>query len=212
MLTEMPIQDLIDRVWYLDIVGNTLNLKMVFSSGFCFFLGMIAKLHHNSLERIGNKWFTWIIVLLCFAVFSRVYFVAPEGSLQRLAKYLCAVSGMIALYCIFLKLSSVKNVVTQKILYWLTIVGKRTLEIYLLHWFVLLFARPLIVNSGIETLLNTWYEFPVVFAIAVAIAITILSLIKLLKRIGIYELVFPQSTDKFLAFFKGFKVKLSMSN
>lgn len=207
-----PINELIDGYWLFDIVGNALSLKLVIWRGCFFFLGMIAKLHHQSLERASNKWYTLVGAMLCFAVFSRGYFLFEDGIINKLAYYLSAVSGMLALYCIFLKLTAVKNAVIKNIIYWFTVVGKRTLEIYLLHWFVLLFAQPLVVDCGLENVLNTWYEFPVVFAIAIAIAITILSFVKLLKLIGVYEIFFPQSTEKVLAFVNACRMKLRLSN
>lgn len=207
---EPVVYDVLGRYWLVDIIGNAVTITGVVGNAWLFFLGMIAKLHHQSLDRIAKKWKALVIALLCFAVSSRLYLDVTEGAVHTMAHYMGALSGMAALYCMFLKLSLVKNIVIRKIIYWLTIVGKKTLEIYLIHWFVLLFTQPLIVKSGIGTALNTWYEFPVVLSFAVAIAIIILGFVKLLKLMGIYEIIFPQSTEKVSAFFNVCKTKLKL--
>lgn len=209
---ENVIDVLFTKYWFFDLIGNSLSFKLVVRWGAFFFLGMIAKIYHNYLEEIGQKWIVLVLALVCFVFSAEIYFVIHDPWISRLARYISGISGMLTIYCIFLHLSSSVQPLLQKVIYYLSIVGRKTLEIYLLHFFILLLYGDYIFgNLGLDNIMNTWYGFPVIFSIAIGMAFVIIIFVAFLRLIGLYEFIFPQKTEKLLTVYNIFKNKLKLS-
>ena len=69
-------------------------------------------------------------------------------------------------------------------------IGTCTLEIYLLHYFIVYSVRSTCVARQLESFINTPYEFPIYICISFLISIICIGVVAILKRAKIYSLLF----------------------
>ena len=69
-------------------------------------------------------------------------------------------------------------------------IGTCTLEIYLLHYFIVYSMRSTCVARQLESFINTPYEFPIYICISFIISIICIGVVALFKRARVYSLLF----------------------
>lgn len=164
-------------------IDTILNLfSGVFLARYLFFfaLGMVAKMYDEKFSSIVSKGYFPILALVLFAIF--IYYPLPDPM-----TYHTAIAGLLFLFSIF-KLMGRRQ---ARILKPLAIIGGATLEIYLLHYFVISTALNLGSLTWLAKTANTVYEFPCLFIIAVGVAIIPLLVVRGMKILRINEFFFP---------------------
>lgn len=170
-------------------VDTTLGL-LPLAQYFPYFIGgMLLKINYPSLQRyLLNRW-TAFVSLLLFAV--AVAFKETPGM-----TYLGAVTAIVFFFSLFHQLWENRAIAQSRIGRGLAWLGTMTLEIYLMHYFIIYTIRYSGGGRFIEPFINQPWEFPVIMAMCVAVAMTCLGAVWLLKRLRLYGLLFPQLTPK----------------
>lgn len=182
---------LIERSSIVDLIAGVLNLEVLFHYSFFFFLGVLVKCFKPQFEEFCRKRVVLIGAIIAFVLLAG--FPTPISNAIVTWRYLlCGIAGLVALISLFIQVSQINHKAVQTALKWLAIVGGATLEIYLLHYLVIGFSKSIIVGARLDAVIDTWWEFPVFFALSVAVAATILLFVKLLKTIKLYPLIFPK--------------------
>ena len=176
--------------WITDIVGF-LSCK---TWRFClfFYLGILVKRHFNEFLQITNKNYVIILVISCFALMA--YLPHSENvTISYLIFAIGGISGIIMIFTLFrfLYTSSILHLLSSifhlpsAILQY---IGTRTLDIYLLHYFILpRFLLPY--GEQLRSYDCPPLEFLVVLALAlviVAVCLLISYVIRLSPFLGHY--------------------------
>lgn len=175
---------------------NLLGLNKTFRYMLFFIMGMIAKMYQTDFHRLASNFWVFFGALTVFVLFAAnpPFLQFPGGAVASFM--LGGLSGIMVVTYLFIKLCSVQWTPVQKVVSLLSIAGTSTLEIYLLHWFI------------IGTLAHFWGEpfalaeysilIKLPFAILTAIFITwlIIMIVKGLKAIHVYQYIFPKPKKK----------------
>lgn len=149
-----------------------------------FILGIIVKMNSKQLlPIIFNK---YCIAVCCLS------FVFTQYIENEFIKILSVSIGIIAFTGIFFhifKNEKISNLRASKALFF---IGTSTLEIYLLHNFVVMGLRkgfPIL--QHLKVLAGTIYEFPIYLALALFITAVCIVIVNMMKKIKIYKYIFP---------------------
>jgi fucose 4-O-acetylase-like acetyltransferase len=166
--------------WITDIVGF-LSFK-TWRFYLFFYLGILVKRHFDEFLQIINKHYVIILVISCFVLMA--YLPHSENVIfSYLIFALGGISGMIMIFTLF------RNLYTSSLLHLpssifhqpsaiLQYIGTRTLDIYLLHYFIL----PRFLLPYGEQLRA--YDFPPLeFLVALALALVIVAVCLLISYV-----------------------------
>lgn len=148
-----------------------------------YLLGILSKMYMSIFERLINNGVVVGIVIVLFVALSDVRFVA-SGKTN-------AVLGIILVYAIFYKYQNVfsNNTIIGR---QLILIGNNTLEIYLLHYFVVNSMRGLSEFLNKELIFSSWLSellFPLVLSLVVVyVCFLVINIIKISPQL--YKLLF----------------------
>lgn len=170
-------------------IGNIAGVSQLYSYFLFFMGGVIFKYNFDTLHSIVvKKWFT----LLAFVGFL-VCFYFFKGFPNKVLYGFLAIAVLYGLaYGVFRS----QRVIGSRCARGLCYLGKMTLEIYLLHYFVIYLLRTYTDRHWIVSHINAPWEFPMLFGISIAIALICLGTVYLLKRLRVYGIIFPQAKKK----------------
>lgn len=147
-----------------------------------FILGMIGRIYSDKITSFfGKKWVLLVSPILFILLFNLG--LAKELVYSRFV----SIAGVIMMMSLFLFF---EKKMPRRCINWLSTLGTLTLEIYLLHYFVIYFVHHHVNTKGLTVCVNTLYEFPVVFLIGILIIGLCLLFVRLLKRLNIYKYLF----------------------
>ena len=154
-----------------------------------FTLGILFKINNDRiLKIITNK----IFVLASFIAFIALLSI-PMNALVHIG---CAVAGISIIHYLFWKIFQYKSILESRISYLLQYIGTLTLEIYLLHYFIIE-ALKIVPDINILTgLKNTLFEFPVYLILSSIIICGCLGCLYLFKILRLNRFLFPKSALK----------------
>lgn len=178
-----------DKVAIVHDITGLLSISLLFHYSFFFYFGMIMKNYKNYFEKICSSHFTLIAAFAAFMLLAGIGTpIQPDMTIRYI---ICGIAGIVLAVSIFIHLEHLKNRYVTKVLKWLSYIGTATLEIYLLHYFVIHFTTSLMISSGVKQIIDTWLEFPIFLALSIVVASVVLLFVKLLKEVGAYQYIFP---------------------
>lgn len=159
-------------------------------------LGIVAKMSVEPFNKLCCS-VRWFVVMV--AIFTVTYIFREELLERQVAEkimpYILGFSGIIICNMIFAFLYRFAIVAESKIMKGLTFIGTATLEIYLLHYFIVFGIREITEGSQLGTMLdtisNTVVELPVYIILGVVVAEICMAIVFFLKKVHIYRFLFP---------------------
>ena len=161
--------------WFTDVVGF-LSFK-TWRFYLFFHLGIMVKRHFDDFLRLTNKHYTLVAVIACFAIMA--YLPHSEHvAISYLIFAVAGISGAIMIFTLFRYLdgSRLSPLTTHHSP--LNYIGTRTLDIYLLHYFVL----PRFLLSYGEQL-RAYESEPLEFLVALVLALAIVAVCLLISYV-----------------------------
>lgn len=166
--------------WITDVVGF-LSFK-TWRFYLFFYLGILVKRHFNEFLQITSKHYVIILVFACFALMA--YLPHSENvTISYLVFALGGISGMVMIFTLFRNLytssyfhlpSSIFHHPSSILQY----IGTRTLDIYLLHYFIL---PRFLLPYGEQ--LRAYDSPPLEFLVALALALVIVAICLLISYV-----------------------------
>ena len=159
--------------WMTDIVGF-LSFK-TWRFYLFFYLGILVKRHFDEFLQITNKRYVIILVIVCFALMAYLPH-SEDVIISYLTFALGGISGMIMIFTLFrlLYTSSIIHLPSSILQY----IGTRTLDIYLLHYFIL---PRFLLPYGEQ--LRAYDSQPLEFLVALALALVIVAVCLLISNV-----------------------------
>ncbi|MCH5328272.1 MAG: acyltransferase family protein [Coprobacter sp.] len=151
---------------------------------FPFFLaGILFKLNEDMLSPVLTNRYTAGIAFLLFVLgYNKVIF---------LPRFCDGILGILFIHYAVYRLFCFKTVSQSSLAGILCHIGTMTLEIYLLHYFCIHALDPVWKNGWLAAQVNTWAELPLVLTSSVVIVSMCLAIVRVLKQIRLYPLLFP---------------------
>lgn len=127
-----------DDIFYADILALR---EVMFYLPFYAFGIICGRFKEQFFEAIDNNLITNIIVIGFFGIFMCRFFI--DGALGQVLSYICRFPATITIFLLFYKHRHLFSMpyLTSK---FLTTIGKRSLEVYFIHYFVLPSTLPFV--------------------------------------------------------------------
>ncbi len=163
---------------------NLLSLGDLFLYLPYFYIGIMLKMNQNyAMKFLTSKW---------VAITSLIIFVSTfRLPMNFILHFLVAIAGIITLYYTVFRIFQV-SIAESKISKALQSIGTMTLEIYLLHYFVIFSCKSLPYLEYISSLRNTIFEFPIFLLLSLLIIGGCYVLVFIFKYLGVKEYLFPK--------------------
>lgn len=160
-----------------------------------FFLGMLAKMFKEQFMKVvSNKW-TICVALFLFVVLSGIPHITLHRDKISLRFVCCGLSGILLALSVFYFLCKIK----WHPIVWTTtkmsVLGKSTLEIYLLHYFFLSIIADIFDFGKLLPFISTVWELPIFITMSIVVTQMCMLVVKFLKRFNLYRFVFPNLED-----------------
>lgn len=173
-----------------------LSLNRVLDYAVYFVFGMLVKVFRDEFHSLVGNWLTFVVALSAFmlpAVFAGDMMLTRRGMIDydKPVYIMCALSGIVMLYSLFYQLGRLSWSPVQRGLVRLSVIGRHTLEIYLLHYLLLFALRPYLRTTWLTDAIDSWYEFPLLFGLSTLIITAILGVVQALRRAKVYPIFFP---------------------
>lgn len=151
-----------------------------------FILGIVFRINENSLLNIITNRFTFLISLILF--FTVQHFIGY----WRIYTFIQAISGICIVFYTFNLISKSEVISNSRFSDKLKKIGRLTLEIYLLHYFVIFSLRKFSAIQYLHNLADTPYEPVIALVLAVIVTYTSIAIATILKKIKVYKLIFAK--------------------
>lgn len=183
------------------VMRSLFSIDRVLDYAVFFLFGMMVKVFCNEFHRLVRHWWCFAAALAAFlsaAVWGESEMYRRNGMIDYdAAMYIiCALAGIVMLYSLFYRLGQYSNPHILTGLSRLAVVGRHTLEIYLLHYLLLFLLRPYLGVDWLVGSIDSWYELPLLLSLSGAIICLILGLVGLLRRLHLYALLFPTAKPR----------------
>lgn len=161
--------------WFTDVVGF-MSFK-TWRFYLFFYLGILIKRHFDDFLRLTNKRYVLVAVIACFAIIA--YLPHSEHvAISYLIFAIAGFSGAIMVFTIFRYLEGSRLSPLNSHHSPLNYIGKRTLDIYLLHYFIL---PRFLLPYGEQ--LRAYESKPLEVLVALALALVIVAVCLLISYI-----------------------------
>lgn len=151
-----------------------------------FYLGIFFKMNSGQLMKVLSNKYMFVSCLI-------VFFASLSIPMNFIVHIICAVAAIVVVHFVFMRLSMQHRAQNSKISHYLEYIGTMTLEIYLLHYFIIEGIKFLPGVSNLESLKNTPMELPVYMLFSAAIISACLALVYIMKKFGLYNYAFPKA-------------------
>ncbi|MBR6745856.1 MAG: acyltransferase [Muribaculaceae bacterium] len=161
-------------------------------------LGIVAKMYIDKFNQICQS-VKWAVALIAIFIATYIYreTLSEYQVIEKIVPYVLAFSGIIICNIIFSFLYRFTFVAESRIMRGLTFIGTSTLEIYLLHYFIVFGIKSIsdLTTAGemLDSICNTVFELPVYIVLSVIVAEICLFAVYQLKNTGIYRFLFPEA-------------------
>lgn len=169
--------------------GALFSIYHVLKYGIYFIIGMLYKLNESRIKQAVTNIYSCLFYLtlsIAILFFNPIHsFIINE----------VLVAGLLIAF-IFSAASNIYKSKTVNNSYFTTFmvyIGQMTLEIYLLHYFVIAFFKTTNISHYLEPHINKWSEFPVFLSISLVILATCIGFVFILKKINLYKPIFKAS-------------------
>lgn len=164
--------------------ANLLSLIFLYDYLPFLILGVVFRINEVMLGKIVSSLYFFLVALILF--FFSHNFIHGEMPLFDIE----GISGVGIVYYLFSKIYQNKKVEGSKAASIVQHVGQNTLEIYLLHYFVIMGIVRWIGTGGFHRLRGMPGEFVAVLLIALVVTAITLLIAALLRRLHLYKLIF----------------------
>lgn len=167
-------------------VWNLFSLVDLFLYLPYFYLGIMLKMNQQIVLKIlTNKW---------TAIGSAIVFIVSLNiSMNFIIHFIAAISGIAVCYYIVYRVYRIKRFADSPVSRMLQNIGTMTLEIYLIHYFILFACRSLPGLEYLASARNTCLELPVFIAVSLLVIGGCYLIVEAFKKIGIYSYLFPKA-------------------
>ena len=101
------------------------------------------------------------------------------------------------IFNIFYMMLNSKIIASSKLIRSLIFIGKFTLEIYLIHYFIIFIFKSItgsnLVFDYLTGICNTIFEFPILIILSIIIAAICISIVFIIKKARVYKYLFPNA-------------------
>ncbi len=151
-----------------------------------FILGIIVKMNSKYLlPLILNK---YCIAICCLSFIFTQYI---ENEYLKIVSVSIGIAAFTGIFFHIFKYEKINNLRASKALFF---IGTSTLEIYLLHNFIILGLKKVFpILQNLKGLAGTIYEFPIYLVLALLITVFCIVLVNMMKKIKIYKYIFPSA-------------------
>lgn len=203
---------LVEVVYYTDLlprdISGILCYDQIADYAPYLILGMIAKMYAGRFEKVISS---RRILIACCVIFAVLYLqedLARKSMLFGTFRYyLLSIAAIVILNILFFHIYKVKALASNFVMKGLAFIGTCTLEIYLLHYFIIFGIKNYLqgpeLMEWLRGLSNTVYELPVSLAVSVVFALICIGFVRLLKLAGIHRFVFPSAMPQWRLSLKG---------
>ena len=162
---------------FSDIVKDTLGINHWHY--FCFFLiGTLIKKHFDYVQNLMENGMTLLVCILVFFLFNLYRDLIPDRGLLGVVIQFCkSISGVLIVFAFFRNKQSLFSK-EKRIGRYLQYIGKRTLDIYLLHYFLL--------PSQLTHITSVFKDYPmpvVEFTLSLVLALLVIAFCLLISNI-----------------------------
>lgn len=167
-------------------VSHLVCLNHLLKYSIYFIVGILYKINQNEINKyVLGHWA--IITYLCVSFYMLIYNPSHYGFVNEIITSLALVALIYTLtyhiYRIPLISNSTLSILLQNI-------GQMTLEIYLLHYFVIHILKYTPISDYLYKYINSWIEFPVFVMTSSFIIAICCSFVWILKRLNVYDRIF----------------------
>ncbi len=170
-----------------NIYWTTLSCDPLFHFIPYLLLGFMTKMYYTDITSKLLR----IDILIITAILFIFTIIRPQFSCFTLVPAVCAIY---IIHYIFFKLKDrISDTFFER---FFTLIGTSTLEIYLIHYIVILGLSNIggLISFG-KSISNTIWEFPVYIAVSGIIALMCIGIVRVLKVMRINHLFFPETND-----------------
>lgn len=166
-------------------INRTLGLSLLLSYLPYFVFGILFRINYEFLHKIFSNFYV--------AIFSFITFFICLWKLNfNYVSMIEALLAIIFLYALTFHLFNVKKIVNNKVNRFLVFIGSMTLEIYLLHYFIIYSLGKIINSEDLINFKDSIWLFIAVLITGILICLVCLLIVKLLKTANIYKYLFPK--------------------
>lgn len=146
--------------------------------------GMLLRINEERLLKLVTGLPVFIV---CLVIFFCARYILSNDIIYSLLEGL---SGICIVFFIFRQISDFKRFANSKFMCELKNIGKHTIEIYLLHYFVIYGVKKLPITELFEQLHSTAFAFFVAMIMAVFVTYLVLLFAAFLRRVKLYNILF----------------------
>lgn len=166
--------------------ARLLSLSMLWKYMPFIILGIAFRINEDALAKVITSTYTFVAVL---ATFFMAWHVIHQPTLLFDVEGIC---GVCIIYYVFNKLYGIKRIEQSRGSRMVEHVGQNTLEIYLLHYFVILGISRLCPEGMFHALRHMPGECVIVLAMAAIITAITLGIARLLRQARLYRIIFAK--------------------
>lgn len=168
-----------------DAIGiHYLALYFPYFLGGMFIKTALEKLH----PLIINKYF----IAGCLIVYICGFCILKDPALYYINGFAAVFIINFIAYSLF-RFNNIREHIISKAI---RTAGAMTLEVYLLHYFIIHASHNLLKMPWLKSIVNTAWEFPILISMSIIIVAIVLLFVRFLKIIKIYPFLFPKIKKK----------------
>ena len=156
-----------------------------------YIMGIVSSLYSQAFFKMASS---RIWAFFCLCIFLAIY----NGLIPLRNEIIEQTAGFFELFVIFFiftKLYELRYIAACRLSQWMQKLGGLTLEIYLLHYFMIEALKGIVNTKWLVSLLNTVWEFPVFMGMSLIIALCCIAFTMLLDKLGLKKFIFPKSAN-----------------
>lgn len=173
-------------------ISSTLCLDHFLKYSVFFIYGILYKINHDEINKyVLSYWAIFIYITIALSVLH--FHPFHYGFINEAIVSIALVALIFTLTYHIYRSTIISNSHLSVLLQY---IGQMTLEIYLLHYFVIYVLSQTSINVTLYKYINTWLEFPVFIALSFVIVGICCTFVWILRKANIYEAFFKPSMLK----------------
>jgi len=183
----------LSRLCYSSLIFTTVShlvcLNQLLKYSVYFIIGILYKINQNEINKyILSYWaiIAYLSISFCALIYNPLHYGFVNEIITSSALVALIYTLTYHIYRIPLISNSTFSILLQNI-------GQMTLEIYLIHYFVIYILTYTPISDYLCKYINSWFEFPVFVTISSFIVSICCTFVWILKRLNIYNPIFKPS-------------------
>lgn len=160
--------------------------------------GIISNIYINNFNKLNRSlWWSIASVLTFTVTLWLINKLSVNFIFSILSGMVLSLSGIMMIFNIFYMMLNSKIIASFKLIKSLIFIGKFTLEIYLIHYFIIFIFKSItgsnLVFDHLTGICNTIFEFPILIMLSIVIASICVSIVYIIKKARLYKYFFPNA-------------------